>query len=404
MSRANSPLTGKLIFAVGARRSGTNWLQRVLTAHPSVVGVPSETYLFSQGVRPLMERFHHGGASSTRTGFVYADREAILDAARDLCDVVFDGLIRALRPGAERIVERTPEHVCHLDLIGQIYPDAHVVHIIRDGRDVVRSLLSHEWGPSDARNAAIEWRTAIESARAAAPTLAHYHEVSYERMLAEPRERIVELFHAIGLSAEEHELEPVLAEAGVGYNADPSSPRIEAGKWRTDLSAPILAAVDEVAGDLLERLGYEPSSAAGGPRTATVVAPKRRVRRFGRRPEAGPSPDVVQRMLDRFLQAAAIDAGTVADLLAPDVRIRIVDGDTRFDARGDEARARLIDELRADDALRGRQSFGYIHPSTPSVMFVGTFERGGTRHPRVFVLAVNDDLVERVSYYRFPAV
>src|SRR5438045_3913957 len=38
--RADSPLKGKMVFSFGARRSGTWWLQRVITAHPAVAARP----------------------------------------------------------------------------------------------------------------------------------------------------------------------------------------------------------------------------------------------------------------------------------------------------------------------------------------------------------------------------
>src|SRR5947208_2188830 len=154
MSRAESPLRGRMIFVVGARRSGTRWLQRILAAHPHVAWVPSESHLFSHGIAPLFELFQHSLRSSTTTGRVYVERAVALDGARDLCDAVLGGF---LDPGAERLVERTPLHVLHLDLISGIYPDAQVVHIIRDGRDVALSVAAQNWGPSGIKDAAAEW-------------------------------------------------------------------------------------------------------------------------------------------------------------------------------------------------------------------------------------------------------
>jgi hypothetical protein len=45
---------------------------------------------------------------------------------------------------------------------------------------------------------------------------------------------------------------------------------------------------------------------------------------------------------------------------------------------------------------------GHIHPTTTSVTFVGAFEVDGVRYPRVFVLTLHNELIERVAYYRFP--
>ena len=69
----NSPLAGQMIFSTGASRSGTYWLQRIVMAHPDVFGIPSKTLLFSHGMAPLLERFHHGARGSTELGAIYAD-------------------------------------------------------------------------------------------------------------------------------------------------------------------------------------------------------------------------------------------------------------------------------------------------------------------------------------------
>ena len=404
-----SPLRDRVIFVVGARRSGTNWLQRIIAAHPNVVAVPSETYLFSEGLRPLRERFHQGALSSGITGFVYADRDAMLDAMRDLADTVFNGLITGIDPSAARIVERTPDHVRHLDLIAEVYPDAHVVHIVRDGRDVVRSLLSHEWGPDDARAATLEWRTAIEAARDAAPKLEHYTELSYEAALADPAMYARKIFDVVGLPASDTDIAAVLAEMGTRYNADPNAPAIEIGKWRTGLSPEILAVVEETAGDLLEDLGYERSDgAASSAPVATKARKQRRLRSPFRKRITANSPEqqliVAHHILDLFLDAAANDPSEIDELLTPVPRVRIVDGEERYEARGDEAKEHLVAELGRDAVLRGPQTMGYIHPSTQSVTFVGEFSHDGKRHPRVFALTLHGEQIERVAYYRFEPI
>jgi hypothetical protein len=255
MTRATSPLRDRMIFIVGARRSGTNWLQRMICAHPATVAIPSETFLFTEGIKPLAARFQHGAAGSTATGHTWMERDAMLDGLREFCDVVFLGLRDALRPGAERIVERTPDHVRSLDLIGAVYPDARVVHIVRDGRDVTRSLLSQEWGPASVAEAAEEWRSAIEAARAAAPGLSHYREVRYEDLLGDARSQLVELLEWLGLGATEDVLESALVEARVKYNVDPAAPRTRTGKWRVAFSSGEVEEILRVAGPTLAELG-----------------------------------------------------------------------------------------------------------------------------------------------------
>src|SRR5215211_6522679 len=97
-----------MIFSFGVPRSGTWWIQRIISAHPEVAVVPSETQLFSAGIGPLLELFHHGAKGSPTVGRMYADREQLLDATRDFCDHVLEAY---LTPGTRYVAERTSLHV-----------------------------------------------------------------------------------------------------------------------------------------------------------------------------------------------------------------------------------------------------------------------------------------------------
>jgi len=240
-----------MIFNVGARRSGTYWLQRIVCAHPSVAEVPSETYVFSHGIAPLMERFQHDDRGSQEVGRVYADRAKLIAAVRALCDGVFGEFARA---GETHAAERTPWHVYHLPLIAEVYPDARFVHIIRDGRDVARSIVAQPWGPSTVAEAAEEWRSSVEAGRAAAAVLGdRLIEVRYEQLLAEPRREIERLHGRLGL---EGGVEEALAAAGETSNVGPQDLRVGAEKWRDGWRRRDVRAFERVGGGLLRVLGY----------------------------------------------------------------------------------------------------------------------------------------------------
>lgn len=240
-----------MIFNVGARRSGTYWMQRIVCAHQSVAEVPSETHVFSHGIAPLMERFHHDEPGSREVGSVYADRERLVGAVRALCDTVFGEFARA---GEEHVAERTPWHVHHLPLIAEVYPDARFVHIVRDGRDAVRSLVAQPWGPATVAEAAEEWRRSVAAGRTAAPALGErLLEVRYEAMLADPASEIGRLYSHLGLEGGHGE---ALAAAGEVVNLGPQDARVGAGKWREGWRRRDLRDFERVAGDLLRELGY----------------------------------------------------------------------------------------------------------------------------------------------------
>lgn len=411
MTREASSLRDRMIFLVGARRSGTNWLQRTLASHPDVVSIPSETFLF-QGLQPLVERFQHVAISSERTGFVYADRDTLLDALRDFCDRIFSDLASRLASGAQRIIERTPDHVRLLDLIGDVYPDARFVHIIRDGRDVVRSLLAQSWGPDDPAVAAEEWRSAVEAARKAAPSLAHYREIRYEALLADPATAVGELFAWLGLDASPAVVDAALLESGTLYNVDPSAPTIGSGKWRTGLGAEPLGVVLRVAGDALTNLGY-----LGGepPKPEPARRPRSRAegRRVPRRPRSKGTDALGKEALARAAQTQRVSnrfLGLVAerrferleDVLAPGAYVRLVGAGLDWTGRGPEAVERLTATLAEDPGIRGRQVRGDVHPAVPTFVLVAAYEKDGVVHDRIFVLTVEGESVSRVTFYRLP--
>lgn len=240
-----------MIFNVGARRSGTYWLQRIVCAHPAVAEVPSETHLFSHGIAPLVERFQHDDRGSRAVGKVYADRESLIEDIRILCEGVFEGFAT---PGQLHVAERTPLHVFHLPLIAEVYPDARFVHIVRDGRDAARSLVAQDWGPDTVAEAAEEWRSAVEAGREAGAALgSRYLEVRYESLLAEPRPGIGRIYGHLGL---EGSLEAALEAAGGVANLGGHDKRVGAGKWREGWGRRELRDFDAVAGELLRELGY----------------------------------------------------------------------------------------------------------------------------------------------------
>jgi hypothetical protein len=397
MSRADSPLRGRMIFNVGARRSGTFWLQRIVTAHPDVAAVPSETHLFSHGIAPLFERFQHSLRSSTGVGEVYVERDAALDAARDLCDVVFSGM---LPPGASRMAERTPLHVLHLDLIAAIYPDARFVHIIRDGRDVALSIAAQEWGPREIEEAAAEWGDAVRTAREARLPADAYHEVRYEELLADPSTAASEIFDWLELPADGTVIAAAVAEAGIGANLGESGSGIGAAKWREAYSAADLDAFDRAAGNVLRELGYpdrdEPTG--GVRRTRSPSRPMASIRsRLAerRRPRLGRGGEPtrgarLQEIVDRLIGALQDRAAEgLAPLLAPDAAVRIVERDGERQARGAPGRELLRQFLAEDQAFAGRQVRGDAYLGLPHAGVVLTYSDAGGR------------LAERLLFVRF---
>jgi hypothetical protein len=422
-----------MIFSFGAPRSGTFWLQRIVSAHPAVAAVPSETDLFSLGIGPLFHRFHHGLRSSTTVGQTYVDRDVLLDATRDFCDRI---LVGHLTPGVRYLAERSPMHVHSVDVISAVYPDARLIHIIRDGRDVARSVIAREWGADSIAVAAAEWRDAVRAARENAPP-DRYHEVRYEDVLADPRSAIAQLYTWLELDFGDADMDRALAEARIQRNHDPTDPRPQHGKWRDHFSPEDLHVFEDVAGDLLDELGYDRAAGdAAGPAPAEPAQPpppaaaappaqgdgpslsRAVLRRLGltrgarRAPQANGSPQRrgeamggamarVQGVVDELL--GLIQAGRLDDagkLLLDDAKVTVTGPDGEVVAYGPAA---LADALRADPAWGGRQVRGDMLPGIPTYSVVLTYELdGGSRVDRMLALVVVEGRVKALSVYQPP--
>lgn len=332
-------MANRMVFVVGAPRSGTTWLQRALSVHPDVLALPSETHLFSWGLSTLRDQAQGGLVTSPSTGSWFMPREDFQRAARAFADAAFGGYVQRTRPEASRVVERSPSHVWHLGLIADVYPDAWVVHIVRDGRDVVRSLVSQTWGPAEIGPAARVWASAVRAARAAAPHVPRYLEVRYEDLLADPA-RFAEVFAFIGLPPLDAAMSQAELEAGRAVNVDPMRPEVASGKWREEWSAADLAAFDECAGDVLALTGYQSVDAR-----QPTLPPRRRPWSRSRRP-LPLDMEVGQRLLNRLLEDFAVGGtATLDDRLVDDATIRWRQGSTSWAMLGQAGLERLRTEL-----------------------------------------------------------
>ena len=199
-----------------------------------------------------------------------------------------------VEPGTTRIAERTPLHVFHLDLIAAIYPDARFVHIVRDGRDVARSIAAQEWGPQSIEEAGADWRSAILAARGAGLPEGVYREVRYEDLLREPAAIVSDLYEWLGLPATDDIVAEAVSEAGIGANLGDAPSGISVAKWREAYSEADLATFDRVAGDVLREFGYPAPGKAGAPELPASRGPGAIARARGRlsslrRPRVGRS-------------------------------------------------------------------------------------------------------------------
>ena len=246
-SLAQRPRLGReerLVFVVGCPRSGTTFLGRAIGGLPGFVDFGEVTpWKAALPTEPSADELRR-----------------ILERIRRI------GLARGLRG-----VEQTPETAHVLAAALEAYPHALAVHAVRDGRDVVCSLLERGWlntdnkgrddarlaygaeprfwveperreefaQVSDARRCAWAWRRYIEAVRAA-DAGDRLLEVRYEGF-ASVADRLADFLRANVTSAH---------RALDGFRG------ASIGRWQKDLTPEQLADVEAEAGPLLRELGY----------------------------------------------------------------------------------------------------------------------------------------------------
>jgi hypothetical protein len=232
---------GRVIFVLGAPRSGTTWLAGMLLTHPGTAGLAeAETWIF-QATRDLWD-------------LGIAEPE-VAAAIRRFCDAVFTAHRDRTRPSATWYVEKTPAHVFRLAEMNRVYPDAVYVHIVRDGRDVARSLAEMDGGADAVADGARHWAAAVRAVRRAAPSLARLREVSYEALVAYPVSGVSDVLAWAGLPVDD-DVRRALAERNpIRVSQLGTTGPVGPGKWRS-LPRHDLEAIEREAGDVLAELGY----------------------------------------------------------------------------------------------------------------------------------------------------
>ena len=136
-------------FIVGCPRSGTTMVQQALNRHSQIVLPPETKFFFSFFGHPRQRQARHVERLNADLGIQLAQptkRVASLDDGRAYYeDMARQYVDRQAGKEVRFFGEKTPEHTGLLSAIRQLYPDAKILVLSRDGRDVASSLTRMPW-------------------------------------------------------------------------------------------------------------------------------------------------------------------------------------------------------------------------------------------------------------------
>lgn len=279
------------IFVGGTGRSGTTVLGELFGSHPAYAAVPIELrfHVDHKGLhdviagRTKIDEFQQlmlGGFFERKTAggprglHLFADRahievavEAFVrDFGRDRFTAGRRLLLDIVTPfvnesGKRAFVEATPWNVGDVDFILRLFPEAHIVHSIRDGRDVADSVANIWWGPSRHIDALHWWSERIRGAEAATRMLARgkVELLRFERLVKGDRTHaLAELASAVGLAPDT--LRPF-------FDAHMPAQAAHIGRWRSaiepteaiELDSTYRIMYEQLVDDGVECLPMDPS-------------------------------------------------------------------------------------------------------------------------------------------------
>lgn len=114
---------GPPIILVGTQRSGTSWLSRVLATHPRLALAVEPRHIWSWG-------------NSYRPDDVLTAHDARPEVVRYIRRT-FEQFVAD--QGKDRLLEKTPSNCLRLPFVHAVFPEARIILVLRDGRQVISS-------------------------------------------------------------------------------------------------------------------------------------------------------------------------------------------------------------------------------------------------------------------------
>jgi len=130
-------------------------------------------------------------------------------------------------------IDTSPPNIFNADRISRLFPQAKFIHMKRDGRNTIASVLKEHWGPTDPIKAIFWWKNRIIS--------------SHQALQRVPRENVIEIYlEEFAHFDRENQYQRLLTfleiedEPGIRsyFDGKVEGDRVIAQKWRDEITHP----------------------------------------------------------------------------------------------------------------------------------------------------------------------
>lgn len=292
-----SILNNQMIFITGASRSGTTMLNRIFGRHSKIFGL-NELHVFGDLVQPdrLSESLDRQKQREISETIILREQHNVYHASKKLEN---DGLLNLVcgrlasdstaaevfiqtvdvlieQTGKSIPCEQTPRNIFYAQNLLDAYPNAHIVHIVRDPRSVLASQKS-KWRLKFLDGDHIPWldivrmwcnyhpvtlsKLWLEANRAANTLSEHsrFQSIKFEDLLTSPESVLSDLCAKIGLNYEDEMLD--ISHEGSSHQLNAGETRgisnSTQSSWKTSLSSAEIHLSQTLCADIKEQYGYK---------------------------------------------------------------------------------------------------------------------------------------------------
>jgi hypothetical protein len=280
------------VFVVGCPRSGTTWVRDLFAGHPRTI-TGKEPHIYQDVYAPVVRlgrikglqrvllldarnRQASGGghlkAWLTRDELLALTTRALAsgdvadeELADELVVEIYDQILAARGATAPQVlVDKTPWNLRYADRILGTFPDARLVEVLRDGRDVCVSmqLLERDWTEDDRVAQVEKWVEAVERGNALreSPHADRVLRMRYEDLSADPHGEVARMLGFCGLPASSELVADIVAGADFSVHRRTGTGEFRrlgvVGDWVNHFSPQDEALFLQLAGSALEAAGY----------------------------------------------------------------------------------------------------------------------------------------------------
>ena len=271
-------------FIVGVGRSGTTLARAIVTGHPALEVAPETGFLpkllrlqslwwGSRGVRPgIFTRLVFANGRLARAGLLPSQVRARMEdlPPTSPAEVVSRVYELFAEDGSQRVGDKTPGYVDHVQRLGEAFPSSRFLHLVRHPLDVVASLARQPWGPNDPLAGGQLWLRSLRSYSRVTLAEDRLLVVRLEDLVSCPSETVSRISSHLGVQPHPDMLR--FADRADQISAQNIHPTGHAGlsrtlastrSWSEDLSADDAVRTWSLVADAAEPLGYVGPGAGG---------------------------------------------------------------------------------------------------------------------------------------------